>query len=237
MQILILAAGSDLEEEGLPVFLSEENDGRTLLERLVESVQPLRPRLLRLIFRADAVRRFRLDHVAQQLHASIEVVALPDRAQGSACTALYAMADIDANEPLLLLSANELIDKPLHEIIDAFSLGDHSAGVVAFDSLHPRFSFVRLDNQQRVLEVAQHNPISRWATAGLFWARRAGDLLEAIKQMIRKDMKVDGVYYLCPALNELILAGQSVGACVIERRNYLPLKTVQQVHRWQEEKI
>lgn len=49
-----------------------------------------------------------------------------------------------------------------------------------------------------MVEAAAQRPISREATAGVYWFRRGGDFLDGAMAMIRKDAAVDGRFYVCP---------------------------------------
>ena len=98
------------------------------------------------------------------------------------------------------------------------------AGTVVFNSVHPRYSYVRMDPQGFVLEAAEKNPISSDAMAGIHWFARGCDFVRAAKQTIRKDASVDGIYFVSPTLNELVLEQALIGVRRIESRHYHPLK-------------
>ena len=51
-------------------------------------------------------------------------------------------------------------------------------GVIVFDSVHPRWSFVRVDKAGFVIETAEKRPISRLATAGFYYFRRGADFVD-----------------------------------------------------------
>ena len=75
--------------------------------------------------------------------------------------------------------------------------------------------------------------ISKNATTGTFWFARAGELVEAIKNMVRKEAHVDGSYYVAKAFNELILKQQKIGVLHIEPHQYHPLKTERQLYQFE----
>jgi hypothetical protein len=104
---------------------------------------------------------------------------------------------------------------------------------VIFPSVHPRYSYVRLDDQGFVTEAAQKNPISHHATTGIFWYRRTGDFRAAVESMIRKDAHVKNHFYVCLAFNEMLLEQAKVGVIQIEPSQYFPIKTEQQLHRFE----
>jgi hypothetical protein len=47
--------------------------------------------------------------------------------------------------------------------------------------------------------------------------------------MIRKDASVNGSFYICPVLNELVLEQARIGIAPIDASQYRPLKTARQI--------
>jgi hypothetical protein len=103
-------------------------------------------------------------------------------------------------------------------------------GVPAFNSIHPRYSYVRLEDGL-VVEAAEKTPISRNATAGFYWYARAQDFVDGAKDLIRKDAHVNGAFYVCPVFNELILGQKRVGVRALELAQYHPVKNERQATR------
>ena len=63
--------------------------------------------------------------------------------------------------------------------------------MVTFRSLHPRYSYMLVDDNGLIVEAAEKRPISRHATAGFYWYRRGADFVQSAQDMIRKDAHVD----------------------------------------------
>lgn len=229
--ILILAAGksnSTSAEREFPLCLTEI-DGVSLLEKLVENTKGIPDAKYVFAMLDKDIQRFHLDNVANLLAKGSKVVRVPEATQGSACTALLAASQMDPEGSLLIISANELVDLDLAMVVADFSARGLDAGTLIFKSVHPRYSFVRLNKEGHVIEAAQQNPISSHATVGVFWYARTKDFVESTKQMIRKNAVVAGNFYVAPVFNELILSGGKVGVLNLDVRKYHPLKTDRQV--------
>lgn len=224
INILVLAAGHQSPTAGYPACLAEIN-GTPLLERIVQNASGFGNAHYVYALQDDDVRKFHLDHVVELLTPNSKVVRVPKSTQGSACTALLAAASMSPDDELLIVSANELVDVNLVEIVTGFRGRGLDAGTLSFSSVHPRYSFVRVDDQGEVIEAAQQKPISRNATAGVFWFRNTGRFVDAVKQMIRKGAAVNGAYYVCPAFNEMLLGQARIGITAIDPGLYHPLKT------------
>lgn len=235
MKIVVLAAGAtnfNSHDGSYPLCLTEF-DGLPLIQHIVASCAVLQPAAFVFALRHDDIKRHYLDQVVELLAPQTHVVPIRDGAKGAACSALYCAAHIDADDELLIVSANQLFRGDFARLIDRFRAAGDDAGVFIFDSVHPRYSFVRVDGEAHVTEAAEKRPISRHATAGIFWFKRGGDFLAAAQAMIRKDASVDGTFYIAPALNELVLRGLRIGTAAIDPADYFPLKTERQLSHFE----
>lgn len=235
MNVLILAAGPERaedHEDSYPLCLAEL-DGKPLIERITTALSVLSPSRFIFCFRKSDARQFHLADITTLLAPASEVVTVNERTGGAACTALLGAEFIDNDDELLIVNGNELIEVDFNVMVKGFRNEEWDAGVVTFLSIHPRYSYVRLDEAQLVVEAAEKRPISRYATAGFYWFRRGADFVQSAKSMIRKDASVNGAFYICPSLNELILQQQRIGTHLIEAAQYKPLKTAKQVQQFE----
>jgi len=122
-----------------------------------------------------------------------------------------------------------LIDVDYRAVLADFRERHLDAGTITFSSIHPRYSYVRLSAEELVVEAAEKRPISGHATAGFYWFARGNDFVRAAEEMIYKDASVNGAFYICPVLNELVLEQARIGVYPIQADQYHPLKTARQI--------
>lgn len=235
--ILILAAGptqEDLSGEVLyPACLAELN-GVSILERIISSLVNIPEASYTFVLNSQDISKFHLDNVATLLVPMAQITVVPERTMGSACTALFAACKLSPDDPLLIVSANELVELDIGRVLKEFSEGGLNAGAIVFRSVHPRYSYVRLNSLGLVSEAAQQNPISTVATTGIFWFSSTGDFVEAAKNAIRKNASTNGSFYLAPLFNELILKHQKIGVFEIDKSSYYPLKNNNQIQQYEQ---
>lgn len=234
MNILILAAGQDqfAQEDGYPLCLTEF-DSLPLIQRVAISCQALNPSNLTVALREEDVRKYHLDNVVRLLSPNAKILNIEAPTQGAACTALLAAGSIDSDSELLIVNGNELLNADFRLVVENFRDRKLDAGVVVFSSIHPRYSYVRLDDSEFVVEAAEKNPISNNATAGFYWFARGKDFVSAAKNLIRKDARVNGNFYICPGFNELILKQQHIGVYRVDSKAYNPLKSGRQIEQFE----
>jgi dTDP-glucose pyrophosphorylase len=231
MKVLILAAGKgnlDPAEGGYPLTLTEF-DGVPLIERLISASKALEGAEVIVTLRGDETSQFHLDNIVRLIDPQVQIVRVENETRGAACTALLAISQIDNDEELLILNGNELIDADFASALENFRSRGLAAGTLTFPSVHPRYSYVRLDDEGLVIEAAEKRPISRHATVGFYWFKTGHSLVEAVKEMIRKDDNVAGAYFICPAFNELVLDGLPIGVAPISSAKFHPLKSERQI--------
>lgn len=237
LNIILLAggkAGAEAQRNTgeYPDFLTEHGS-TTLLETLISKCSVLDPAKIVCLFASSDVTKYHLKNLVSQLSPVASIIPVHDRTMGAACTALLASGEVDNDEELLIIGSNEYLDDSLDTIVSHFRSQKAQAGVVSFSSVHPRYSFVRLDDNGDVIESTEKNPISKNAIAGTFWFKRGKDFVRAAKNLIRKDTKVDDVFYIAPALNELVLEGLRIVSFKIEADRYHPLKSQTQINAYE----
>jgi len=83
-------------------------------------------------------------------------------------------------------------------------------GIVTFISTHPKWSFVKVDEEGYVKEVAEKRPISNIATVGIYYFKQGRYFVEAAEKMVKKNVRVNNEFYVAPTYNEMILEGKKI---------------------------
>ncbi len=230
MNILILMAGSDeaFREAGYayPKNLIEV-DGLPIVQKVLASLAVFHTPANKFIclLRKDENKRSYTSEVVRLLLPGVTVLEVPDLTAGAACTALLAIEQINNTDPLLIVNGDQVIEGDLGMIVTDFQQRGLDGGITVFEAVHPRWSYVKCDEQGLVVETAEKRPISNLATAGMYYFARGKDFVTAAMAMIKKDAQVEGVFYVCPAYNELILRQAAIGIYKIARSNYFSLSS------------
>ncbi|AKF36277.1 TPA: glycosyltransferase family 2 protein [Yersinia enterocolitica] len=235
VNILILAAGQsspESREDSYPLCLTE-TDGMSLIERIVLNTKKIPDSKYCFALLDKDAEKFHLDKVVKLLVKDSTVIKIPEYTKGSACTALLAASQLNQQDELLIISANELVNIDFSNVLNDFNLRKLDGGTLIFKSVHPRYSYVSLNTDRIVIEAAQQKPISQNATAGVFWFARTHDFAEAAKNLIRKNASVNGKFYVAPTFNELILKQMKVGTIDLNVDDYKLLKTERQAQQFE----
>ena len=232
MNILVPMAGPDeaFREKGYgPTKNLTELDRKPLVQHVYENLATLRDARFLFVVRRDEVARFHLDGILHLLDPSCVVIVAEGATAGAACTALLAIEHIRNDEPLIIANGDQVLLTDLQAAVDDFQARNLDGGIITFDAVHPRWSYVRIDERGFVVEASEKRTISRHATAGFYYFRRGRDFVDAATDMIRKDANVGGGFYVCPVYNQMILRQAKIGIHPVPVDAYYSLATPQGV--------
>lgn len=232
MNVVVLMAGDSKEflKDGskYPKFLYEIS-GKPLVQYVVENLAPVATNFIFLINKDDA-QKWHLESVIKLLVPEAKVLIVEGSTRGAACSALYATEFINNDEELLIANGDQLIDSDLKE--DISKLKNYDGGTLIFESVHPRWSYVKLDEQGSIIQASEKRPISKHATAGVYYFKKGRYFVNGASSMIQKDASVNGNFFVCPVFNEMILDHLKLGTAPIEREQYHSLTSVQSVKNY-----
>lgn len=236
INILIPLAGKNQffseNEYPFPKPLIEFN-GKTMIEHIIDNFSSIqKEKQFIFIVNSEDCKKYHLDNVLNILtNHTCKIIKLDNETKGAACSAMMAVEYIDNDTPLIISNADQLFDICLDEVILNFD--DSDAGVITFESIHPRWSYVRLDSENKVTETAEKRPISKSAIAGFYYFKNGKDFITSSSKMIKKDASVNGLYYVSPVLNEMVLENKTINIFQIANSKYHTFYTPQKIKEYE----
>jgi HAD superfamily hydrolase (TIGR01509 family) len=161
--------------------------------------------------------KYNLQYLLNMLAPGCKVVQVDGPTEGAACTTLLAKGYIDSLKPLLIANSDQYLEWDSNEAMYAFSADGIAGGIVTFQSKHPKWSYVRLDGEGFVAEVAEKKVISDIATTGLYYWKYGTDYVEDAEAMIAANDRVNGEFYIAPTFNYAIQAGDKIRTKMAKR--------------------
>ncbi len=205
--IPMAGAGSRFTQAGyaLPKSLLPAH-GKTLLEWSVDSI-PL-PLVTRMVFVGLESQRKDIEGLVTERYAANkpEFVWLPQVTRGQAETVMKAEHLLIPERGLVIFNIDTAFDSP--SLAALLSDTTHDGVLGSFHSDEDRFSFARLDDAGKVVEVREKVPISYHALTGLYHFSRCSDFLTVARNAIERNQTEKGEFYVAPLYNELIAQGR-----------------------------
>lgn len=169
------------------------------------------------IVQKEHYEKYNLKYMLNLISPGCEIIQVEGVTQGAACTVLLAEELINNDEPLLIANSDQMLEWNSSTFMYKMINADVDGGIVTFTATHPKWSFAKVDGEGYVTEVAEKKPISDIATVGVYYFKQGKDFVQAAKQMIDKDIRVNNEFYVCPIFNELILNGKKIRTHHIEK--------------------
>jgi len=148
--------------------------------------------------------KYNLDALLSLITPGCKIVETEGMTEGAACTALLAKDYINSDSPLFFANSDQFVEWDSNEFLYKMNETDADGGIVSFKATHPKWSFAKIDDKGLVTEVAEKKPISDIATVGYYYWKHGADFVKYAEQMIEKDIRVNGEFYVCPVFNEAI---------------------------------
>ena len=202
--------------------------GKPMIEVVVQNLTPREPHEFIFVCRQEHLEAFALNEVLRLIAPESSIVSMNNPTAGALCSVLLGMEYLQQDEELLVANADQYIDVSIDAFLHAAREGSWDGYLMTFPATHPKWSYAKVEDDQ-VVAVAEKRPISRNATAGLYYFRSSADFLAAAERMLLKRATVGGEFYVAPVYNEFVLLGKRVGIYPIAREQMYSLGTPEDV--------
>jgi len=161
--------------------------------------------------------KYNLDTLLNLITPNCKIVEVNGITEGAACTTLLAKEFINNDQALLMANSDQFAEWDSNEFMYKMIEQKVDAGILSFESTHPKWSFVKIDENGYATEVAEKKPISNIATVGIYYWSKGSDYVKYAEQMISKNIRVNNEFYVCPVFNEAIKDNKKIKTFNIDK--------------------
>lgn len=231
--IPMAGAGSRFEKAGytFPKPLIDVK-GRPMIQVVVESMN-IDANFIYIVQKSHR-EKYNLDTLLNLITPNCKIVEVDGVTEGAACTVLLAKELIDNNNPLILSNSDQFIEWNSTDFMYQMNEKGFDGGIICFEATHPKWSFARTDENGIITEIAEKNPISNQATAGVYYWKHGSDFVKYAEQMIQKNVRVNNEFYVAPVFNEAIEDGKILFNYEIPSQNMWGLGTPEDLNYYLE---
>ena len=211
MKILIPMAGRGKRFEDVgysfPKPLIDIN-GKAMIQVIVENLNFSAEHIF--LCQKEHFEKYSLKELLELISPNCKIIKVNEVTEGAACTALLATELINNDEELIIANSDQWIDWNNQHFLSFLRNKNADGGIVTFISTHPKWSFVKINEDDLVTEIAEKKPISNIATAGIYYFKHGKDFVNAAEEMIRKNIRTNNEFYVAPVFNEMILNNKKI---------------------------
>lgn len=184
--------------------------GRPMIERVVDNLRPSRLHRFTFIVQREHVDAFGVDETLERVAPGCRVVILDEVTEGAACTVLLAEPEWNPDAPLVIANSDQWVSGGLDPFLEAWDTSDDAGLIMTMTADDPKWSFLEVDADGRVVRVVEKEVVSDEATVGIYAFRQARMFSKVSRAMIAADDRVGGEFYVAPTYNYLA-PGDTIG--------------------------
>lgn len=160
------------------------------------------------IFQKKHVEKYgaEINELLQQAQIDYRLIVINELTDGAVNTALIAANHINKTDKLIIANSDQWVDWNLDVFLDAMQEANADGAMPIFtDTLREnKWSFVAMDDGQRISEVRAKDAFTPNAVVGIYFFRQGLDFIKYGNRLIAANKRVNGEFYVCPVFNELI---------------------------------
>ncbi len=162
------------------------------------------------IIQKEHQEKYNIKSVLKILQPNCKIIELDHVTEGAACTTLLAKKFINNSDPLIIANSDQFIKWNSSKAIYDFNSKKLDGAILTFEAIHPKWSYAKCDDDGYVKQVAEKKVISKNATVGVYYWKHGSDYVNSAEKMIKKNIRVNNEFYVCPVYNEFIELGKKV---------------------------
>ena len=214
-----------------------EINGVTMIEYVAKNISELGvDAKIYFMVREEYCKKYHLDDTIKLLlPENSYVIPVAFETKGALCTTLLAIDYINTSDPLLVINSDQFFSSGFNDLVQKLFENDFDGGCLVFQSVHPRWSYVRVEDQQ-IIEAAEKRPITKHAIAGVYGFSHGIDFVKAAHSALQKDAEHEGNFFLSAAVNECVLLKKRLRAVEVSTSQYFSFYSPQKIIEFNERK-
>ena len=185
-----------------------EVDNKPMIQWVIESLN-LEANYI-FIIQKEHQEKYNIQSVLKILKPNCKIIELDHLTEGAACTTLLAKNYINNSNPLIIANSDQYINWNSSKALYEFNSKNLDGAILTFEAIHPKWSYAKCDEEGYVTEVAEKKVISKNATVGVYYWKHGSEYVSSAEEMIKKNIRVNNEFYVCPTYNEFISKGKKV---------------------------
>jgi dTDP-glucose pyrophosphorylase len=165
-------------------------------------------------------------------NTKFKVLLLSKNTRGQAETVLSCKKEIN-NDRALLIFNNDTYFKSIRLKSRLLSMRNQKIdGILGiFNSKDPKYSFVEIDNDDKVIRTKEKKVISNFASTGMYIFSKGSDFIKSAEYAIEKNMVTKNEFYISELYNILIKEGKKITVDVADE--FVALGTPEDIKKFE----
>jgi NDP-sugar pyrophosphorylase family protein len=185
--------------------------GVPMVEVVIENLRPKREHRFVFLCLKEHIEDYSIDSQLKSIIADATIVSVDTVTEGAACTVLLTKEYINNDDALMIANSDQWVDIDINDYLGAMEEQQRDGFIMTMWADCPKWSYVKLNHGNEVVEVVEKQVVSNEATVGIYNYAKGSYFVKAAEAMIARDFRVNGEFYVAPAYNEMTKDGLNIG--------------------------
>ena len=163
------------------------------------------------IAQKDHCKKYNFENTIKNICKKYSIIEIEGITEGAACTTLLAKHFINNEEKLIIANSDQYVEWSNEDFKSFYSNENLDGNILIFNSNHPKWSYVKVDENNYVKSVAEKIVISNMATVGIYYWKNGSDYVKYAEKMIANNDRFNNEFYVCPVFNYSIKDDKKIG--------------------------
>lgn len=137
-----------------------------------------------------------------------EIIVLKETTRGQAETVLKAASYLKKDEATLIHNCDTYFEADFDW--STLAQPDIDGAVIVFDSSETRWSYVQIDDNNKVLHMKEKSVISSHASTGTYFFKNTLSLIHLLETLVEQDLRENNEYYLSTVYQLMLQAKKHI---------------------------
>jgi len=178
-------------------------NGKPMIQTVVENLNTEAQYVF--IVQKAHYEQYNLGYLLPLIAKNCKIVQLDGLTEGAACSVLKGKEFIDNDNHLFIINSDQFLNWNSFDFFNKMLTSKADGGILTFKKENdPKWSYVKLNEDNCIIQVKEKQPISNMATIGGYYFNKGSDFVEAAEKMIENNDRTNNEFYVAPVYNYLI---------------------------------
>jgi NDP-sugar pyrophosphorylase family protein len=196
--------GYELPKPLIPVL------GKPMIQVVINNLKPRCEHRFIFLCLKDHIEKYQVDKKLKEWAPGCKIVVVDKVTEGAACTVLLAKEYINNENPMMIANSDQWVDVNINEYLSQMEKDNADGLIMTMWADDPKWSFVKFDENNKIVQVVEKKVVSNEATVGIYNYRKGKYFVEAAEKMIVNNIRVNNEFYVAPAYDVMIQSKKKI---------------------------
>lgn len=192
-------------------------NGKTMIERVLDNLKYKNANYILVVRKEHIEGDYKSLCKQMKKKYNVKFIIVDKITEGTVCSLLYARKLINNNTPLMIAYSDQIVDINIEDFINDFLEKNLDGSLLTFidEEKSTKWSFVKIDKNNNVIEVKAKELISDRAVVGIYLYKKGKMFVDGAIDMIARNDRVtyrnSNEFYVCPAYNYIMKYHNKIG--------------------------